>query len=149
MANMQSAEMPQVAALLGGKRVLGRTPVEAPDLHRSVRAGIPFDALESFAKTMNIPLPEVTQVLGLATRTLARRKQQRLLTPMESDRLYRLARISCIAIDVLGSPEKATQWLERPSRALGGETPLSLLDTDIGVRQVEAVLGRIAHGVFS
>jgi putative toxin-antitoxin system antitoxin component (TIGR02293 family) len=114
-----------------------------------VREGIPFDALESFVKTMNIPLPEVTKVLGLAARTLARRKHQRILTPIESDRLYRLARISCITIDVLGSSEKATHWLERPNRALGGETPLSILDTDIGVRQVETVLGRIAHGVFS
>ena len=91
---------------------------------------------------MNIPLQEVTKVLGLAARTLARRKHQRLLTPMESDRLYRLARITCIAIEVLGSPEKATHWLERPNRALGGEVPLSILDTDIGVRQVEIVLGQ-------
>ena len=111
--------------------------------------GIPFDALEAFVKTMGMPLTEVTKVLGLAARTLARRKHQRVLTLAESDRLYRLARIACMAIEVLGSPEKATQWLERPNRALGGETPLSFLDTDIGARQVEAVLGRIAHGVFS
>jgi putative toxin-antitoxin system antitoxin component (TIGR02293 family) len=80
---------------------------------------------------------------------LARRKDKRTLNPVESDRLYRLARVALMAIEVLGSHEKAKQWLERPNRALGGETPLSLLDTDIGARQVEAVLGRIEHGVFS
>ena len=30
-----------------------------------------------------------------------------------------------------------------------GEAPLALLDTEIGARQVEVVLGRIAHGVVS
>jgi len=149
MASTQFAETTDVAALLGGKKVLRRGPVESRDLHQTVREGIPFDALKAFVKTMGIPLPEVTKVLGLAARTLARRKHQRILTLVESDRLYRLARIACMAIEVLGSPEKATHWLERPNRALGGETPLSFLDTDIGARQVEAVLGRIAHGVFS
>jgi putative toxin-antitoxin system antitoxin component (TIGR02293 family) len=149
MATSQFAVATDVATLLGGKRALRRALAEPHDLREVVRDGLPFGALESFVKTMGIPMTEVTKVLGLAARTLARRKDQRTLAPAESDRLYRLARVASIAIQVLGSPEKATQWLERPNRALGGDTPLSFLDTDIGARQVEAVLGRIAHGVFS
>ena len=68
---------------------------------------------------------------------------------MDSDRLSRLARILAETIDVLGSEEKASQWLEAPNRALGGQTPLTLLDTDLGTQQVEEVLGRIQHGIFS
>jgi uncharacterized protein (DUF2384 family) len=37
--------------------------------------------------------------------------------------------------------------LRRPSTLLDGEAPLDRLDTDIGTRQVEAILGRIAHGL--
>lgn len=88
-------------------------------------------------------------VLAIPLRTLTRRKAERRLRPEESDRLVRLARILAQAVDVLGSTEKASQWLQRPNRALGGETPLSLLDTDLGSRQVEEVLGRIEHGVYS
>ena len=69
--------------------------------------------------------------------------------PKESDRLSHLARVTIMAMQILGTQEKAKQWLERPNRALGGEVPLHLLDTDIGARQVEAVLGRIDYGIFS
>ena len=118
-------------------------------MREMLRGGLPFGALEAFVHTMGIPIATITKVLGVASRTLARRKDQRVFNPVESDRLYRLARVAYRAIQTLGSHEKAEQWLERPNRALGGERPLSLLDTDIGARQVKAVLGRIDHGVFS
>lgn len=114
-----------------------------------LRRGLPFDALEAFVHALGVSTATVIKVLGLAPRTVARRKEKRTLTPAESDRLYRLARVVSRAVEVLGTLEKAKQWLERPARALGGEPPLSLLDTDIGAHQVEAILGRIEHGVFS
>ena len=50
---------------------------------------------------------------------------------------------------MLGTEEKAAMWLSRPNRALNGELPIRLLDTDVGARQVEDLLGRIEHGVVS
>jgi putative toxin-antitoxin system antitoxin component (TIGR02293 family) len=50
---------------------------------------------------------------------------------------------------MIGEEEKAGEWLRTPNRALGGERPLDLLDTDVGAREVEDVLGRIAYGVYS
>lgn len=149
MAQLELGTISNVATLLGGKRVLKRALTAPLDIQAMVREGLPFGALDAVIQTLGIPVAEVTKVLGLATRTMARRRDQQILTPVESDRLYRFARVACLAIEVLGSAEKARQWLERPNRALGGETPLGFLDTDIGARQVEAVLGRIAHGVFS
>jgi putative toxin-antitoxin system antitoxin component (TIGR02293 family) len=66
--------------------------------------------------------------------------------PEESDRVLRVARVSAQAAATLGSEEKAAQWLRRPNRALRNQTPLSLIDSDIRIRQVEEVLGRIEHG---
>ncbi len=51
--------------------------------------------------------------------------------------------------EVFGSREKAEIWLREPNRALDMQPPLDLLDTDEGAKQVEAVLIRIEHGVFS
>ena len=48
-----------------------------------------------------------------------------------------------------GDVEKAARWLQRPNRALGGKQPLQCLDTDLGAPQVETILHRLAHGVFS
>jgi len=88
--------------------------------------------------------------LGLAHRTIARRLQERqLLDPEESERVVRLARVLAEASDVLGDLEKARRWLLKRNRALGGEIPVRLLDTDIGTNAVLDELGRIEHGVFA
>ena len=83
----------------------------------------------------------------MPARTLARRRQARKLHPDESDRLYRIARVAGHAVSVFGAEDKAATWLRRPNRALNGELPIRLLDTDVGARQVEDILGRIEHGI--
>ena len=35
------------------------------------------------------------------------------------------------------------------NRALGGAVPIDQLDTDLGAKEVENILGRIAYGVYS
>ena len=59
---------------------------------------------------------------------------------------------SCAIIDdteeTFGDPVKAhASCYARATPLLDGETPLNRLDTDFGSRQVEALLGRIAHGL--
>ena len=49
--------------------------------------------------------------------------------------------------DVLGTRAKASAWLHTDNRSLGGATPLSRLDTDLGAEEVESVLLRLSHGV--
>lgn len=119
------------------------------DLKRWIREGLPFTSLEAVMEQFGLKREEISWALDLPLRTLARRKQERRLSPGESDRLFRVVRIAVQAAEVLGGREEASRWLHAPSRALGGQTPLELLDTDLGSRQVEDVLGRIEHGVFS
>ena len=114
-----------------------------------VRAGLPYAVLESLSMRFQIPQEHLTRVLRIPLRTLARRKKERRLQAVESDRLLRVARIAAFAEDVLGDVAKAGRWLQKPNRALGGVIPLDQLDTDIGARHVEQVLGRVAHGVYS
>ncbi|MEZ4310442.1 MAG: antitoxin Xre/MbcA/ParS toxin-binding domain-containing protein [Polyangiaceae bacterium] len=121
----------------------------AAELREAVRKGLPFSAFEAVSKHLEISPQHITAVLGIPPRTVARRKAARHLTPQESDRLYRLARAISQAIEVLGTLDKARVWLKTPNRALGGEVPLELLDTEIGARQVEEVLLRIHYGIFS
>jgi len=40
-------------------------------------------------------------------------------------------------------------WLTTANRALGGEIPITLLDTSAGAHEVDAVLDRIEYGVYS
>ncbi len=102
-----------------------------------------------FANALGCPAPEAASVLHMPPRTLARRRQTRKLDADESDRLYRIARVAAQAFAVFGTEDRAATWLRRPNRALNGEVPLHLLDTDVGARQIEDILGRIEHGVVS
>ncbi len=82
-------------------------------------------------------------------RTLMRRKaSDALLTPEETDKAVRLARIAVQADRAFGNPDKASRWLRRDNRALGGKAPIDLLATETGARIVEELLGQIEHGMF-
>jgi putative toxin-antitoxin system antitoxin component (TIGR02293 family) len=53
------------------------------------------------------------------------------------------------ATELLGSREKAGNWLRHPLRALGGTRPLEMLTTEPGYAEVRCVLGRLEWGVWS
>lgn len=138
----------EIVEALGGSE--GSRRVDSPeDLKDWIREGLPFESLERVMDQYDINREEISAALDLPPRTLARRKQEHRLRRDESDRLFRLVRIATRASEVLGNREKAARWLHTPNRALGGVKPLELLDTDLGSRQVEDILGRIEHGVYS
>jgi putative toxin-antitoxin system antitoxin component (TIGR02293 family) len=137
-----------VLDVLGGSKVFrGRAVATAAELRVRIQQGFPYSALDSVRERLGLSLPEAAHVLHTPVRTLARRRVDRKLQASESDRLYRLARVAGEAVQVFGSEATAVQWLRRPNRALAGETPLHLLDTEIGARQVEDALGRLEFGV--
>ena len=88
-------------------------------------------------------------LVGLSKATLHRRKKSGRMGPAESDRLVRYARLFHRAGEVFADADRARSWLATPATAFGGECPLDYADTEIGAREVEALLGRIEHGVFS
>ena len=134
---------------LGGKKVFKRRIVNVDQLRETVKAGLPYASLEALIGKFGLAREEAAAALHLPHRTIARRKKEQKLQADESDRLLRLARVGAQAVATLGSEEKAVQWLRRPNRALGKRVPLDLIDSDIGTRQVEEVLGRIEHGNIS
>jgi len=139
----------KIAETLGGRLVLKEHLADYTAVINRARAGLPFAALDAVGKRYAIPLATLARVVGVPARTLARRKKERRLRADESDRLLRLARVAAAAEDVLGAQDNAGRWLQKPNRALGGVVPLDLLDTDLGAEEVVAILGRIAHGVYS
>jgi putative toxin-antitoxin system antitoxin component (TIGR02293 family) len=138
-----------IAEVLGGRKALNRRISGFEDLQDAIRSGLPFATLEAVMEKLDLSLNEVAAVLHIPERTMARRKKERKLPPDESDRVLRLARVYAHATEVFESEEDAAGWLKDPNRALGGSRPLDMLDTDVGVQKVDAVLTRIQHGVYS
>jgi len=143
-------ETAAIAEVLGGRKVLGKTIKNPGDLAHIVREGLPASSFTALAGNLHLANSALSRKLGISQRTLTRRLSQgSLLTSAESDRMVRMARVYATAVDMIGDKEKAIGWLRSPNRALGGARPLDQIDTDIGARMVEDVLGRIAYGVYS
>ena len=88
--------------------------------------------------------------LVVPRRTFARRKQANdKLSPEESDRAVRLARLTAMAERIFGDEEKAHRWMRKPSPMLEGATPLSLLRSESSAQLVEQALHRIDYGMFA
>lgn len=142
-------ELRAVVAELGGRQILGRRVETERDLRHAIREGLPTTVVEELLRSSGLTLKELAESLDLSVRSLQRRRRNGRLAPFESDRLYRMARIVALARQTLGDQQRAMRWLKRPNRALGGIAPFAAIDTELGARQVENVLGRIAYGGVS
>jgi putative toxin-antitoxin system antitoxin component (TIGR02293 family) len=130
--------------------VLGKAIKNPDDLAQLVRTGLPAGSVSALAERLHLGNGVLSRKLGISQRTLTRRLSYgSLLTAAESDRTVRMARVYANAIEMIGDRDKAIEWLGTPNRALGGGRPLDQLDTDMGARMVEDILGRIAYGVYS
>lgn len=141
-------ELRAVLKALGGERVLGRPLASDSDLREAIREGFPHAVLQEVMRASGLTLQELATALDLSSRSLQRRRRGRLAR-FESDRLYRMARLLALARESLGEGERAVRWLKRTNRALGGLAPIAAIDTELGARQVENLLGRIAYGGVS
>jgi len=111
-----------------------------------LRRGYSVDVVDRVLDDKKLSPAELDRLV-LPRKTLSHRRILGSLTPDQSDRLSRVLRIIDNADETFGDRAKAHTWLRRPNQLLDGEAPLDRLDTDFGTRQVEAILGRIAHGL--
>jgi len=142
-------ELRAVVKELGGEHTLGRALSSDRDMREAIRDGFPPAVVKELMRTSGLTLKELASALDLSPRSLQRRRRSGRLARYESDRLYRLARIVAIANEYLGDHERAMRWLKHPNRALGGVAPVAAIDTELGARQVESIMGRIAYGGIS
>jgi putative toxin-antitoxin system antitoxin component (TIGR02293 family) len=114
-----------------------------------LKKGLPVSSLTKLSHQMGVSENKLAAIVNVAQRTLTRRKKEGCFKTDESERVLRIARIFERSIEVMGSVVLAQQWFRSPVKGLGGKTPLDYSDTEPGAREVEALLHRIEHGVFS
>jgi putative toxin-antitoxin system antitoxin component (TIGR02293 family) len=117
---------------------------------RQVERGFPYMALVRFHKHSGLTIGTIADMVHLPQRTLMRRKARGRLEPDESERLLRVSGVFEKAVDLFeGDVDAARRWLTRPNGELGDCTPLDFARTEIGAREVEDLIGRLEHGVFT
>jgi putative toxin-antitoxin system antitoxin component (TIGR02293 family) len=142
--------MKYLHASLGGKSVIAAEPSSVSEWVERIRRGLPAASALAFKSALDLTNDELAAVLGVSVRTVARLDPAKShLDAVSGDRLVRAARLYAIAAEVLEDAEAAARWLKSPQRALGSAVPLELAQTDVGARAVEALLGRMEHGVFT
>ena len=62
--------------------------------------------------------------------------------------MWKFAEVLTKATSVLGSQQKAEEWLARPAQGLNGHRPIDLLATQTGTALVEQFLERLDYGVY-
>ena len=140
------ASAAQVVALLGGEKVVGKPVTCDLDIARLIRDGLPVDVIDTLIGDKTVTPDEVSRII-MPPKAVSERRRKGGLTPEQSDRVIRVARIFAEALETFGSREKALTWMRRACSVLGGKAPVDLLDTEEGARLVESLLGRIAHGL--
>jgi len=119
------------------------------ELIRKIQKGLRFSELETLQNSIGMPFEQLAAKLCISRSTLQRRKVSGRLSPDESDKVLRFARLLEHATDVFGDVDKARAWLKHPQYGLGGAVPLDYAETEIGAREVDNLLGRIDYGVYS
>jgi putative toxin-antitoxin system antitoxin component (TIGR02293 family) len=133
--------------MLGGARILRARVRTLMDLAQLVSNGLPFRSLRAVAERYPEPYRRRIEQLVVPRTTLQRREASGVLSPEESERLERVARLSALAEYVWESRDAAQQWLTTPLPLLGNEVPLDLAATDLGARRVEDVLWKLEHSL--
>ncbi|HYK54199.1 MAG TPA: antitoxin Xre/MbcA/ParS toxin-binding domain-containing protein [Candidatus Eremiobacteraceae bacterium] len=138
-----------ISHMLGGPDILKARINGDADLEAAVTTGFPTAAVRALAERTRSSLSFLQDVTGLDKNTFRRRERSKSrLRAEESDRLARVARIAALATEAMGADD-GVAWLHEPNRSLGDRIPMEMLHTEIGARQVEDVLMRIQHGVYS
>lgn len=132
------------------EKLLGIKTVDNLKLAKKVEVGFSFDALERLGKTTGLSLETLRVAVRITPRTLTRRRKEKKLSPEESDRLVSVSRLLAQTFELFeGNPEAGMRWFQSPNRALAGQSPLQVAATETGAREVENLIGRLEHGVFT
>jgi putative toxin-antitoxin system antitoxin component (TIGR02293 family) len=114
-----------------------------------VRNGLPAAMFEQVASTLGLSASTLAAKLGIARRTVTRKRGNRALLSSEiSEKLLRVARVRNLGRTLFTTDEAVSEWLSKPDASLGNMAPLDLLDTDLGGREVENLLRALAYGHF-
>ncbi len=132
---------------MGGPDVLGGPSVTLLELANTVERGLPKIALENVARHV---FPRAADQRALMYRVVPEATFKRrglYLSPAESERTERMARVVALAEEVWQEPVETRRFLTTPHPELGGKTPLDAALSELGARQAEVVMARILYGL--
>lgn len=132
-------------------QLLGIEPRSTVQLIMALQEGLTTQEFTQFSRNIGLSSNALASFMKASNRTLHRRKSAAgRLDTSSSEALVRLARVFGASIELFeGDASKARHWMKTPRAALSGMTPLEMSSTEVGAREVEALIDRLEEGVFS
>ena len=132
---------------------LGAESANDYELAQNVRHGLALETQDSLLQH-GMTRDEFHRIV-IPQRTFRHRTERRnrglqeVLSPEESDKAVRAARILVLAERVFAEREKALSWMRQPKKRFHGDTPMTMLETETGARLVEQMLIQVDDGMFA
>jgi putative toxin-antitoxin system antitoxin component (TIGR02293 family) len=151
LANYDAKAIAEILGLVGddfdieGAGAAASTPVF---IEKAVENGLPRQALRHVAELIaggDKAKASALERSVVPKTTLERR--ERKLSPQESERTERIARLFVHARRALGTEAEAREFMTAPHPELDGRSPLDAAKTDLGARRVEQVLNALEYGL--
>jgi putative toxin-antitoxin system antitoxin component (TIGR02293 family) len=120
--------------------------ISEKDFLIGARKGIQKSRLLSIAKESGLTLKELSSYLRISTRSIQEKEPSQLIAPGPSERALYIAKLFKLGFDIFGSRDKFHGWLNSENSVMGGEKPVSYLDTFSGIQLVMDELNAIEYG---
>ena len=127
--------------------VLGHHADSLLELSEAVEHGLPKVSLLNVARRVfSDPSEQRALMFRIIPEATYKRRRDRL-SPAESERTERLARVVAMAEEVWQDREQTRRFLVTPHPELGGKSPLDAAMTELGARHAEQIMARILYGL--
>ena len=152
LADYDARAIAEIMGIAPHPKLSGRTARATPStpatIEHAVEHGLPRAALHSLAKRLagDDPTRIARIEWGIVPRTTLERRQTRL-SPEESERTERAARLFVHARRALGTEDEARDFMTTPHPMLSGKTPLEAARTDLATRRTEHILNALEYGL--
>jgi len=125
---------------------MGTLEISDNELLSRARHGITKSKLMSIAHETGLTLKELSLYLRISTRSIQEKDANQMIAPGPSERALYISRLFKSGNDLFGNRNKFHNWLNMENLAMGGEKPVSYLDTFSGIQLVMDELNSIEYG---
>ena len=126
---------------------MGKSLKSILELNDAVERGLPKVTLRNVAQRVFLDAADQRAMMHRIVPEATYKRRRERLSPAESERTERLARVVATAEEVWQDRAQARRFLTTPHAELGGKTPLDAALTELGARQAEEVMARIIYGL--
>lgn len=117
------------------------------ELESAVSAGLPKRSLERLSERLYQDRRVANAYKFKVVPQATWKRRTKKLSPDESERTERLARVLAYAEYVWDDRERTREWMSKPHRELGDLPPLDVARTELGARRVEDLLDKLFYGL--